>query len=409
MPTTNFVDKITVIEADWLNDVDNHVFDQSTGLHTAANITNVPAGNITSTSVQAAINELDSTRLGSFKNKIIGGDFTTNPWQRGTTFTSSPLDAFSADRFYHSFVGAMVVDHLKTADAPTAAQAGHYATHCLHVDVTTADASIAVGDFYVLRHKIEGYNAASFGFGQAGTRYITLSFWVKSTKTGTYSVAFRNSATSRNYVAEYSVNVTDTWEKKIITIPVDTTGTWVYNSGIGLEILWCLAAGENYQVVPGVGWGASSHFATSNQVNAMDSTSNNFKLALVQLEAGSVATPFEARDVGMELALCQRYYEKSYNMSNAPGVPTGGVGEYLVDPTTGGNFSFPFKVRKRAVPTVTGYSPAGNAGKYLDVTSVAEFDITIGGSSETGALAQLASHGAADEQVQWHWTASAEL
>jgi hypothetical protein len=214
-----------------------------------------------------------------FKNKIIGGDFTINPWQRGSSFAAIASGAYSADRWQVQHVMDGVVSVLKTADAPTVAQAGIFSQHCFHVDVTTADASIAAGQYFVTKQAIEGLNAASFGFGQAGTRYVTLSFWHKHTKTGTYCVSFQNSANNRSYIAEYVQDVTDTWEFASLTIPVDTTGTWLYDNGIGLNVYFANACGTTFQTSAG-SWVAGNYFASSNQVNNLDSTANNFKIAL---------------------------------------------------------------------------------------------------------------------------------
>jgi hypothetical protein len=246
----------------------------------------------------------------SYRNKIIGGDFTINPWQRGTSFAalSAAVVNYTADRFnYFQTAAGGVVSILKTTDAPTVAQAGLFTQHCLHVDVTTADTSIAVTEIHQVVQLIEGLNAASFGFGQAGTRNVTLSFWHKHTKTGVHCISIRNSTSDRSYVVEYTQDVTDTWEKATITIPVDTSGTWLYDTGIGLRLAFALSAGTNFQTTANT-WQTGNFIATVNQVNNLDNVANNFKIALVQLEAGSTATAFETRDVGTELALCQRYY-----------------------------------------------------------------------------------------------------
>lgn len=272
----------------------------TTGMSAAAGKT-VTANALVSGTVEQSI----GAALG-FRNKIIGGDFTTNPWQRGTSFTG-PTGAYTSDRFYCGNSTTGVVNVLKTADAPTAAQAGVFTQHCMHVDTTTAAGSISGANTCGISQPIEGLNIACCGFGQAGIRYVTLSFWHKHTKTGTYCVSFRNSAINRSYVAEYVQDVTNTWEKAVITIPVDTAGTWLYDNGIGLNIRFAIADGSTYHTSPN-SWSAGNYVATANQVNALDNTANDFKLALIQLEAGSVATPFETRSVGQELALCQRYY-----------------------------------------------------------------------------------------------------
>jgi len=281
---------------------------------------------------------------GGFRNLIIGGDFTTNPWQRATSFTSISNAAYCADRWRNLLGGgalAGVCDILKTADAPTIAQAGVYTRHCLHVDVTTADASIAAGDYYAIEQRIEGLNAVQLGFGQAGAKTITLSFWHKHTKVGTYCVAFLNSAYNRSYIAEYTQSVSDTWEKATITVPGDTAGAWLYDTGIGLIVSFVVAMGSTRQAAANA-WAAGDYQATANQVNGMDSASNNFKLALVQLEVGSSATEFEALPEDIVLARCLRYYWQTTQSF---------LGYY--GSTTQGFFAFQCPVPMRSTPTLS--------------------------------------------------------
>lgn len=295
------------------------------------------------------------------RNLIIGGNFDTNPWQRGTTFTGATNGLYSADRFQWIQSGTGVVDIKKTADAPTVAQAGFFTQNCLHVDVTTADASIAAGDLYYVVQKIEGYN-----FAQIAQRSFTLSFWVKSTKTGIFCVGFINSAGDRSYVAEYTVNTTDTWEKKTITVPASpSAGTWNYTTGIGLHVSFAIAIGSTFQTTAGT-WQTGNFNATANQVNGMDSASNNFKIALVQVEAGSTATPFEVEHVSTTLLKCQRYWAKSYNVDVvlATNTSVGAFNWSFASVTaTAAELTIKFPVTMRATPTMGIYSVAGTLGK----------------------------------------------
>jgi hypothetical protein len=291
-----------------------------------------------------------------FKNKIIGGDFSTNPWQRGTSFAAPVNAAYGADRFQLSHSTTGVVTILKTADAPTVSQADVFTQHCLHVDVTTADTSIAAGDYTAIQQKLEGYNTASFGFGQAGTRYVTLSFWHKHTKTGVHCVSVRNSAADRTYVAEYVQDVTDTWEKAVIVVPVDTSGTWLYDNGVGIILAFAIMSGTTYHATANT-WTAGNLIATANQVNNLDSTSNNFKIALVQLEAGAYATAFETRSFQQELLLSLRYY---YRMNP---IATGSrYGSGYNQSTTVAQVYSAFPVTMRTSPTALEQS--GTAADY---------------------------------------------
>ena len=279
------------------------------------------------------------------KNRIIGGDFTTNPWQRGTSFAAIAHPSYSADRWRAAYVTSAVVTASKAADAPTASQAGVFTQDCLSLAVTTADTSIAASDFFLNGQFIEGLNAASFGFGQAGSRNVTLSFWVKGTKTGIHCVSIANSAANRSYVAEYTIVASNTWEYKTITIPVDTSGTWLYDTGIGVRLNFMLMAGTNFHATANT-WTAGTYTATANQVNALDSTANTFKIALVQLEAGSSATEFEHRQYGTELALCQRYYYNHVEGNNR----FIGMGDFYVGSQANVGINFP--VTMRTSPTL---------------------------------------------------------
>jgi hypothetical protein len=310
----------------------------------------VEALNIAASGAATFVGDLTANNFAG-RNKIIGGDFTTNPWQRGTSFAAIAGGAYFADRWANDQGTTAVVTASKAADAPTATQAGIFTQHSLSLAVTTADTSIAAGDVWIFRQNIEGLNSASFGFGQAGSRNVTLSFWVKGTKTGVHCASLRNSASNRSYVAEYTINSTNTWEYKAITMPVDTSGTWLYTNGVGLNVSFTLMSGTNFHASADT-WTAGNFVATSNQVNALDSTSNTFKIALVQLEAGSVATTFDARSVGTELALCQRYYQ---------------IGDvHLFAGGTSGDGNSMFPVQMRATPTYTFSDNLGNVSKYND-------------------------------------------
>ena len=245
----------------------------------------------------------------ALRNLAIGGDFTTNPWQRGSTFTSVPNATFVADRYRWTQTGAGVIDLTKTADAPTIAQAGMFTQHCLDIAVTTADASIAATDQYHIRQGIEGLNAAFLGFGQSNARPITISFWVKSTKIGTFWIAVRNNNGDRSYVTSYAINTADTWEYKQVTIPGDTTGTWLYDNGVGLFVTWVLTVGSNFISTANT-WLAGNFMAGGTPANAMDTIGNRFKLALAQIEEGVGASPFEALPQDVVLDRCRRYLPK---------------------------------------------------------------------------------------------------
>jgi len=306
---------------------------------------------------------VDDSVFAANKNVIINGNFDI--WQRGTTFTSIS-SGYSADRFTWAQSGSGIVDILQSTSVPD-----NTSDFSLQIDVTTADSSIAAGDVYNLRYRIEGYDAMRFAFGTSDAKQLTLSFYVKSTKTGIHCVAFRNSASDRSYIVEYTVNVADTWEFKTITLTADITGTWVTDSGIGLRISWALAVGTDRHGIADT-WQAGNFFSTSNQVNVMDSTANNFHLSRVQVELGSTATSFERRSFAQELSMAQRYYWRETLAANNVFVNT------YNNSTTIARGRLTYPVTMRTSPTIS----ASAAGTFV-IQSGSNFAVTSIGTVNT--------------------------
>ena len=239
-------------------------------------------------------------------NRIINGDMRIDQRNGGASVTNPGTASltYTLDRWAVRNATDSAVNVIQSTDTPNATL-----SNSIELDVTTADTSIAAGQIYALHHRIEGFNVNDFGFGKAGTRNFTVSFWHKHTKTGTYCVGFTNAVGNRAYPAEYTQTVADTWEQATVTVPVDTTGTWLATNGLGLLVYFVVSAGSNFYGTAGA-WAAANTFATANQVNALDATSNFFRITGVQLEKGSTATDFDYRPYGTELALCQRYYQQ---------------------------------------------------------------------------------------------------
>ena len=236
------------------------------------------------------------------RNVIINGNFDI--WQRGTNFAAHPNSKFSADRYSYHKAGTMVHTTSRSADVPAYAQSGTKSNYSIQLDVTTADVTIAAGDYCFISYRIEGYDYARLQGEDA-----TLSFWVKGAKTGVHCVSFRNSDVSKSYVKEYTIASANTWEKVELTVPLtETGGTWDYSNGSGLELGFALAAGSTFQTTKDA-WQTGNYLGTANQVNEVDNDANYFKIAQVQFERGSTATPLECKSISDELARCQRYYQ----------------------------------------------------------------------------------------------------
>jgi hypothetical protein len=288
------------------------------------------------------------------RNAIING--AMDIWQRGTSFAGAASGSFSADRFHIVQSTSAVVTMSQNTETPSV---GFPFRYSLKMDCTTADTDVAAGDSFSLRYNVEGYDFKRFEGETA-----TLSFWAKAVKAGTYCVAFRNSAADKSYVHEYTL-AANIWTKVTFTLTFNSGGTFLYTTGIGLRIQWMIMCGSTYQTATTDAWVTGSYLATSNQVNSLDSTSNDFYLTGVQLELGSVATPFEVKPFADELARCQRYYEKSYQVPVVPGT----TANYTVFQQAASTSLLPgstFRVTKRAAPTLTIYSALGTVARVSD-------------------------------------------
>ena len=244
--------------------------------------------------------KLSLSNIGPMDNRIINGDFDI--WQRGTSFAPAVNEAFQTDRWEYQNGSDAVNSILQSTDVPTFAESGHTSKYSLKVDCTTADSAVAATDYVIMIYRMEGLDVSPL-IGKT----ITVSFWVKSTKTGVFTVSFYNSSTSEGYPVEYTVNASDTWEKKTVSVLLPTTESWTTSNAVSLTVYFTIMSGSDFQGAPDT-WNAGYAIATSNQVNGMDNTANNFLLSQVKMEVGYVATPFTGRLYGEELALCQRYY-----------------------------------------------------------------------------------------------------
>ena len=337
------------------------------------------------------------------RNVIINGDF--NIWQRGISDTGVTGDAFTADRFKLGVSSDATFDWQRTLQRPTQAESGHNSNYGWLVTATTGDASIAAAQYARVQYRVEGYDLRYLS-----GKVCTLSFWVKATVTGTYCVSLRSGGGDRSFVHEYTMVGSDTWQKVSLTFTMDDSlGTWDYTNGHGVQLFFVMAAGSNYQTASPEQWNADALFATANQVNGIGSASDKFALSQVQLELGDTATPFQLRLYEDELALCQRYYEKSYNPETAPATATT-VGRVMkLNPAAVIDFAMcNFAVTKRTTPTVVVYSPNNGAtGNVYDYTSTSNraATVTAPGSHHSGIFWTAGGV----NQVGFHWSADAEL
>jgi hypothetical protein len=239
------------------------------------------------------------------RNIVINGAFSI--FQRGTSATTvNGNDIFAADRFKGWANGGGTFTVEQSTDVPN-----NEFEFSAKLTNTATDGSVAAGDNYRWATDLEGYTVSRLAYGHSDAKAVTLSFWVKSSLTGTYCGALYSTTASRHYIYEYTISSANTWEKKTITITSgDTTGSWNKTNGNGLRIYWGFGSGTDYQGTAGA-WTAGEKWETSNQAAWIGSASATFYITGVQLEVGETATPFEHRSFGDELARCQRYYCQS--------------------------------------------------------------------------------------------------
>jgi len=224
-----------------------------------------------------------------------------------------------------------------------------------YLGVTSSSAyTVTSSDFFVLVQDIEGYNFSDFDFGTANAKTLTISFWVRSSITGTFNIAIRNSAANRSYPVTYTILAANTWEQKTISIAGDTSGTWIgATNGIGLSVIFNLGSGSTFNGTSG-SWQAANYTSVSGATSVVGTNGATFYITGVQLEVGTAATPFERRQYGQELSLCQRYYEANINTTGGFGVAVGFSGNIV----SGGTYynAVNYIVPKRAAPTITLYN-----------------------------------------------------
>ena len=302
---------------------------------------------------------LTNSQIGGRRNIAINGAMQVA--QRGTSETgvTSGQYADAPDRFKVEMSSAGTW----TVSQSTTAPSGF--SNSYKFDCTTADASLGAGDYLQLSHYLEGQDLQHLKKGTSDTEKVTLSFYVRSNKTGTYIVEFYDADNSRSISKSYTISSANTFEKKTITIDGDTSGAFGNDNGGSLGIFFYLGAGSNFTSgTLNTSWGSRTLANVAvGQVNLADSTDNEWYITGVQMEIGEQATPFEHRSFGEELALCQRYFSSSYAYGTAIGSETGSNGEVtpIGHMSIGGSYNILGQwiqpTPMRSSPTIVIYNP----------------------------------------------------
>lgn len=361
--------------------------------------------------------------LNKAKNYVING--ALDYWQRGNTFSPLVHTSYFADRFSYNKQGTMVINGARDTDVPTFAQANFTFPYSCSFTVATAQTSFVSNDYAFFKHRIEGQFFAPL----AGKRQV-LSFWIKSSLVGKYSVALANSGYSRGYVANYTVNAANTWERKTISFTHDTTGTWNYGTGIGLEIGWYFAGGAGFNSPTVNQWFSGGFANTADSVNFVGTVGNVMKITGIQLEEAYEASNFDRSGgfVDNELRLCQRYYEKSFDIDQPPlngltstsFITTAGLERIPCignNSALNGGYQVLFKANKRvpATPVIygnnTGQQAYGSNGTLTIPAASLWASSLVGASSDSvkGFYCSQSLTGSIYFCVAFHWAADAEL
>jgi len=286
-------------------------------------------------------NNISADNSLGFRNRIINGDMRIDQRNAGASVTLTSGVIYTVDRF----IGLEDTDGAMTAQQDSSAPVGF--VNSLKLTTTTADATLGSTQFSNLQQRIEGTNVADLAWGTANAKTVTLSFWVRSSLTGTFSGSVSNSAFNRSYPFTYTISVADTWEYKTVTIPGDTTGTWLTTTGVGIRLVFSMGEGSDYAGTAG-SWVGSLKTGVTGATSVIGTLDATWYVTGVQLEVGSVATPFERRPFGTELALCQRYFQRYVAVSTNKRMAVGGWGS-----STEGQCLIHPPVTMRSTPTLS--------------------------------------------------------
>jgi hypothetical protein len=349
----------------------------------------------------------------SFRNRIKNGDCRIDQRNAGASVAfAANTNGYTIDRWKLTQNGTAASTVQRSTVVPT----GQGFTNSLLTTITTAETAVGTGNktcgyYYML----EGYDTSDFGWGTTSAQTITISFWVRSSVVGTYSFSVMNTAWNRSYNSSYTITTANTWEKKIFTVPGDTGATSMdTTNGTALSLVFDLGFSPMYESATANAWQGSSSYALSGCTKLSSTVGATFYLTGLQLEVGTSATEFERRPFGVELALCQRYYEKSYLLSTVVGSNSTQGLHQGINATDGNQVTgLRFMVAKRDAPTVTIWSKTGT------VATVSNTSYTNGANPGTWNASDISEFGfrcvvgtgglAANTAWNYHFRAEIEL
>jgi len=326
-----------------------------------ANITLDTAGNVTGGANLVATG-MPYGASSFLRNKIINGDMRVS--QYNSTNSVTPANAaYVIDRYA---VLATTASKISFQQVTTPALAS-FSNSLLMTSLSAY--SIGASDTFGIWQRVEGYNMSDLAWGTASAKTVTLSFWVYSSVSGTFGGSIMNQGFTRCYPFSYSIASINTWQQISITIAGDTSGTWLTTNGVGMQVSFSVSTGATFSATAG-SWTSGQYYSATGATTSWIGTNGaTFNITGIQLEQGSVATPFERPLIGKQIADCQRYYCKTFSLGTAPGnnvTSTGALkGASRNGSTTEPSANWKFPVSMRTEPTVTLYNTgSGTAGQW---------------------------------------------
>ena len=338
------------------------------------------------------------------KNRIINGAMVIDQRNAGASVNNSD-NAYCLDRFVmRSTIGSTYTVRQNAGSVTPPAGFTNY------LGVTSTSAYSFTGNQYFgIAQYIEGYNIADLGWGTASAKTITVSFWVYSSLTGVFDITIWNSPFNRGYVTQYTVSSANTWTYITLTIPGDTSGSWQTTLNMGLSLFFGLGSSGTFVTSTLNTWG-SAYTGSTTGTKVVSTNGATFYITGVQLEVGTSATPFERRMITNELALCQRYFQKSYALTTAVATATATNAVTWEAQATGNynNVYVSFPVDMRATPTVTIYSPNNGASGFMYASAANRTSYAYPAIRGTALVIQNIAINQAST-IQGHYTAEIEL
>lgn len=313
-----------------------------------------------------------------FKNRIINGAMMIDQRNAGASITPTTTGTYSLDRWRCGLSVASKFSAQQSTTAPTGFKNSLLVT-------STSAYTVGASETFNLSQYIEGLNCADLGFGTATASTVTLSFWVRSSLTGTFGGSLKNENADRSYPFSYTILSANTWEQKSVTIAGDTTGTWLTTNGVGIAVIFSLGSGSSYASTAG-SWAAGNYVTATGATSVVGTNGATFYITGVQLEKGSTATSFDYRPYGTELALCHRYCKVFGENVSGTGLFSG-----VWYTTTGVLTTYIYPVQMRSAPT-------------LSVSAASDFNVVSAGNADSCSGVSLA--GATTSSTRIDFTSS---